>query len=67
MEYINVSQFYESILCFSLPLLIIQRLLLCCCDLSTRYQDYRAMFYEDEFKFTREYDHAPDEPPKPLP
>lgn len=46
MEYINVSQFYESVLCFSLPLLLIQRLLLCCCGLSSQYEDYRLMFYD---------------------
>lgn len=51
MEFINVSQFYESILCFSIPLLIIQRVILYCFNLSSNYEDYRRQFYEDEFKF----------------
>lgn len=45
MEYINVSQFYESILCFSIPLLIIQRFILIRYDLSIKYEDYRRTFY----------------------
>lgn len=46
MEYINVSQFYESVLCFSLPLLLIQRVILVFSDLSSKYEDYRRTFYE---------------------
>lgn len=47
MEYINVSQFYESVLCFAIPLLLIQRIILFVSDLSSKYEDYRRTFYED--------------------
>lgn len=60
MEFINVSQFYESILCFSIPLLIIQRVILYCFNLSSNYEDYRRQFYEDEFKFMGEYGNTDD-------
>lgn len=62
MEYINVSQFYESILCFSIPLLIIQRVILYCYDIAAPYEDYRRLFYDDEFRFTKQYEFAVEEP-----
>lgn len=59
-----MSQFYESILCFSIPLLLVQRLILYCYGLSQQYELYRQTFYDHEFRFTCEYEYEGQaEPP----
>jgi hypothetical protein len=41
-EYLHVSQFYETIICFSLLILIVQKIVILCKDLNDQYLASRA-------------------------
>ncbi len=54
-EFTHVVQFYETILTFAVPLLIIQRILMMAKDLHEKYAQVRAQEFDDQIDWKKRF------------